>query len=321
MAIAITGAALAAELIEYGVVGGSDGGPGVVSGGNAPILEEGICASTGRTVCAKKEEIRRLVAALSGFMKDGGVSIRNKSDEDVVAIAVASLKVVDEASIWSHSAIRAAVGPEYATMVIKRRFKPTGPAHSTALLTNVDIDSTLAQWASLSTGPDRDRAIVVDKFYHMPFQMIDFAETGSDLAQVDLMAIKAAGYGAMGVVINTDRHRGPGKHWFCLYVDLGHDGTETDPITLEYFNSSGNPPASEISDWLEQTSHKLLRDDKIHAEIVRSAARRLQQSHTECGVWSLLYIRERLEGKPPTWYYDVGANDNDMISARARLFR
>jgi len=301
LTVALTSTALLAELIDNKII----------SGGDAPILDEGICSAPGRTVCAKSEEVRRIRAFLSGSITGGGLI----TDDHVIETAIKKLGVTDEAALWQHPQVRAAVGPAYADLVLKRRFKPTGPANSTALLTNIDIDNTMAQWSMLSD------ELFHKKFYHIPFQMIDFEKTHSELARVDLAALKAAGYDCMGTVINTDISRGPGKHWFCLYADLAHAGTESDPITIEYFNSSGNPPMLEISDWMERVSHELLRDHKIHTDLVRSAPRRLQQSHTECGVWSLLYIRERLEGNSPTWYYDVGANDSDMIAARARLFR
>jgi hypothetical protein len=46
----------------------------------------------------------------------------------------------------------------------------------------------------------------------------------------------------------------------------------------------------------------------------------IQDSDTECGMWSLLYIRSRLEGKSPTWIYDAKLTDDDMINYRKFVF-
>jgi hypothetical protein len=129
------------------------------------------------------------------------------------------------------------------------------------------------------------------------------------------------GYKCFGVVLNTDVSSGRGKHWFAIYGDLDHKGTDKDPIVLEYFNSSGNPPMREVANWLEAAKQDLLKNYSIEADSVVSANRRLQNSMTECGVWSLMYILSRLKGHEPNWYYKTRANDADMIELRSFLFR
>jgi hypothetical protein len=224
------------------------------------------------------------------------------------------LNVDTEAGIWEHPQFRKFVGAQLADHVLNERYKQPGPADSTALLDNNNIDDTLGQWSKYSG------KLFGKKFLHLPFQMIDFRKTRSELSYLDLEDLINKKYDSFGVVLNTDVSSGKGKHWFCLYGDLKHMGTKEDPYRLEYFNSSGNPPLDEVAMWLEQSCHDLLKKG-IHCEIVRSVPRRLQNSQTECGMWSLLYIRSRLEGKPPSWFYTCKTNDRDMIAYRKKVFR
>ena len=260
-------------------------------------------------ICMPKGAIERIKA----YLVNTGISV-GKSDADVIQTAMASLGVTKESELLEHCDIREHIGESAAKRILDTFFKSIGPADSTALLDNFNIDETLERWSKLSS--DLFKA----KFYHVPFQMIDFAKMNTELAKLDVAQLMRDGYDCFGVVLNTDVHSGKGKHWFCLYGDLKHKGTEKDPIVLEYFNSSGNAAVSEVRDWLAETEHEL-RKNGIEATIYRSVPRRLQQSQTECGVWSLMYILSRLKGRPPDWFYRNKVNDEDMIDVRAFLFR
>jgi len=246
-------------------------------------------------------------------------SLEEKSDHDPPKLAVEKikdvLKVDTESEIWENTRFRKFVGADLADKILEDKFKPPGPAEGTALLDNHNIDDNLHQWSKYS------KKLFGKKFYHVPFQMIDFADVQSELSNLDPGELMREKYDCFGVVMNTDVSSGPGKHWFCLYGDLARKGTKEDPIVLEYFNSSGNPPMDSVNVWLEDISHNMLKYHQKYCEITRSAPRRLQHSQTECGVWSLLYIRSRLEDHPPNWFYTVKADDRDMIETRKKLFR
>jgi hypothetical protein len=283
-------------------------------GGEVPLnIPEGDCALPEGS-CLEGEPIHKLREFLTKSAKNS-TSTDEHSESDIIQQIMALIGVQYEAEIWQNSQIRRFVGNEYADRILADRFKPKGPANSTALLNNNNIDQNLEQWAKLS------HKLFNKKFWHIPFQMIDFADMHTELSNLDVYDLIKRGYDCFGVVMNTDISANRGKHWFCLYGDLAHAGTKEDPYKLEYFNSSGNPPMDEVLTWLEHQTHRMLRDHKKYCEIVRSAPRRLQHSKTECGVWSILYIRSRLENKPPSWFYSVNANDHDMIEMRKKIFR
>jgi hypothetical protein len=294
--------------------------PRSIRGGALSLnLTENECALPGTTAvtgtCLAPSD--KVVHHLRGFLESipQGRSYTNMSMKHMVLALEEILNVPSEAAIWEHPRFRKFVGEQLADEVLASRYKPSGPAHSTALLDNFNIDNSLKQWSKHSG------KLFGKKFYHMPFQMIDFRKTGSELSYIDLGELVRKGYDSFGVVLNTDVSTGRGKHWFCIYGDFAHRGTREDPYQLEYFNSSGNVPMDEVAIWLEETCHNFLKYHGKHCEIVRSVPRRLQNSNTECGMWSLLYIRSRLEGKPANWFYVSRTNDADMIEYRSRIFR
>jgi hypothetical protein len=262
-------------------------------------------------VCMPKSAIDRIRA----FLAEKNVPLAKSADErDIIRAAKATLGVEKESEVLEHPEIQSKIGRASAKRILDLFFKSIGPADSTALLDNFNIDETLNRWAVHS------QELFGKKFYHIPFQMIDFQKMGTELSKLDIGSLMKSGYKCFAVVLNTDTHTGRGKHWFCIYGDLDHAGTEKDPIAIEYFNSSGNSPMSEVSDWLTETEHEL-RKEGIEANIIKSASRRLQESQTECGVWSLMYILSRLKGRPSNWFYKTRANDEDMIDVRKFLFR
>lgn len=267
-------------------------------------------------VCAPKPTIDKIRKFLTADGKYKSDTLAKYSDDEIIKTAKLELGVDSEAQLYMHHKIQEFLGGSHeARKTLEDYFKAEGPANSTALLDNFNIDETLEKWAKHS------QDVFGKKFYHIPFQMIDFAERGTELANLDINKLMKDGYKAFGVILNTDRSTGGGKHWFAIYGDLSHTGTAKDPITIEYFNSSGNPPMKEVADWLEAAKHDLLKNYGIEAEVVRSANRRLQSSMTECGVWSLMYLLSRLKNHPPDWYYKTNANDADMIELRSFLFR
>lgn len=285
----------------------------LVTGGKLPKEELTECALPGRDVCVDTKDIKYMHEFLRYVTPDGDK--KKLSDKETVERLKRILNVNSEAEIWEHSKFRKFVGDDKAALILEKNYIPEGPGLSTALLNNENIDDSLELWAL--NGKERFQK----KFYHIPYQMIDFERKKTELALLNIPDLIQQKYDCFGVILNTDYSDGKGKHWFCLFGDLMHKGTSADPIRLEYFNSSGNSPLPEVAVWLEKTKHNLLRDNGIHTEIVYSARQRLQHSQTECGVWSLLYIKSRLEGHPPGWFYKVQADDADMIEYRQHLFR
>jgi disulfide oxidoreductase YuzD len=194
--------------------------------------------------------------------------------------------------------------------IISTYFKPEGPKSSTGLLSNFDIDDFLRQLELKYT----DR-----KFFHIPFQMIDFQEQNTSLAKIDFVEKIKQGYRTFGVVINTDVSTGNGIHWFCLFIEVNDNFKSID---LEYFNSSGKPPVAAIDIFLNRVMHTIkahLPSYKVSKKHV--ATTQLQDDNHSCGVYCLAYIWARLNHIPTQWFVKDNFNDQVMNAMRKVLFR
>jgi len=219
-----------------------------------------------------------------------------------------ALGVTAESEIYKHPDVVKKIGHAQASAVLQNNFNPPGPYNNNAWLSNVHLDSKQEQYAKHS------KELFGKKYTYCPFQMIDFATTGGELTSIDIVSVSKK-YDCFGVIFNTDYSSGRGIHWFCVYCDFN-----CDPISIEYFNSSGGPPKPQVSDWMHKAKTQLLLSNR-EAQIIIIPKRQLQYSNSECGVWSLMYIQSRLEGKPPSYFEDNYALDSDMLIFRSNLFR
>jgi len=192
---------------------------------------------------------------------------------------------------------------------LQLRFKPKGPRNSFNWLSNFDIDDVLEQIQKKYTDK---------KFYHINFQMRDFEKMGSELARLDFYEKYKQNYRTFGTIINTDYSTGQGIHWFAIFGDFLDNNN---CFTIEYFNSSGEPPLDEILIWMKKVKHEWdTKFDKNVKDIIVSNIHHQTDNHS-CGAYSLYYIISRLEGIPYKHFRENRIDDKVMHEFRKYLFR
>lgn len=219
-----------------------------------------------------------------------------------------------------------------AETVLRTYFKPQGPRDTTELLSNEHIDEILEVWAGRY--PD---------FFCCPFSMMDFEHRPSEFARVNLASVyrgrapqwvREEGRSrrayrpcrTFACVLNTDVSTGRGKHWVAVFADM-RSREASEPWTVEYFNSAGNPPSPQVTRWMERAAEELraLRNGEgppgpVHTVPVTRVTH--QRSRTECGPYTLFYVRSRLEATPYKAFATGGRiSDEKMEAFRAHLFR
>lgn len=105
----------------------------------------------------------------------------------------------------------------------------------------------------------------------------------NEMCEIRVQQALANGTKSIGIVYNLDPHYKSGSHWVANYIDLaGH--------TCYYFDSYGMKPPPQIEIFMKW----LARQDPTMK--LKSNARRLQHSNTECGMYCIYMIIRMLEG-------------------------
>ncbi len=191
-------------------------------------------------------------------------------------------------------------------------FRPVRPAGRTQWLSTYDIHGVLKQYEQLY--PD---------FISLGPVPIDFCKLAyNEVCRLNLRQIMLKGKRRVGIVFNTDPSDKPGKHWVSMFIDLTGNPEQWE---INYFDSYGLAHiAPEIMDLVNhlksQNSHFIVKmncSDKACTSRMNH-----QKENTECGVYSINFIVERLGGK--SWE-DLVTNrlydDSGMISRRKIYFR
>jgi hypothetical protein len=92
----------------------------------------------------------------------------------------------------------------------------------------------------------------------------------------------------VGIIYNLDPHDKPGSHWVAMYLDLNKKN-------VYYFDSYGTKPPTEVEKLIERIQEQgkeLGFEIKYEYNMTRH-----QYQNSECGVYSIYFITQLLEGK------------------------
>jgi hypothetical protein len=252
------------------------------------------------SVCSRKDVVHKL----RGFIKKK--FSKTLDDKETIEFLKEKSGCGTEACVLKSPLVEKILPRHLIHKTIADRFKPTGPRLTKEWLSNIDIDSVLRSYAKK-----------YKDFYHIPFQMRDFQDTGGELSLLDFCDNYKEGYRTFGTVVNTDLSTGRGIHWFAIFGDFREDNT---CFTIEYFNSSGQLPVKEISAWMKYTKHIWNKSfNKPVKDVITSRIQHQNDNHS-CGPYSLYYIISRLEGVPYLHFRNNKIKDELMLEFRKYLF-
>lgn len=262
-------------------------------------------APAGCSVCSPPEAIR----LVQEYLAHSGDAPSDAPADKIISLAESVLKCNNEACVMTHPNIVKYSATKNQSAVInstKLYFKPVGPRNTIEWLSDANIEKVLSTWQ------------VKFKFYHCPYAMMDFEKQESKFATVSMSAVRNVS-DQFVCVLNTDVSTGPGEHWVATFVDMRPGQT----WSVEYFDSVGNPPPAAMARWMERRKAELKTIAPTGTSVVATAVTtiRHQRSNTECGLYSLYYIRCRLEGRPVAWFMDKPIPDTRMRDFRKHVFR
>lgn len=176
--------------------------------------------------------------------------------------------------------------------------KPKGTKQKNGWLSTTEIDYVMHQYAEV-LGKTKD-------FVYIGCFPSDYYE----LSPQKFPAKELDSFARAAIVFNLDESHQKGSHWVAMYFDVDEiTGTRI----VEYFDPTGDPPNENLVRFL---SHPYFRD-----AIVVVSKKRHQRGKSECGVYSLFYILERICGTSMNEINENRIGDREMNEFRKVLFR
>lgn len=162
----------------------------------------------------------------------------------------------------------------------KYTFRPDGPEGKFEWLNTLNINDVMVQsekiypeFKFLGTVP-----IDFDKFERFGIKNLDFNELLNN------------GKHKLGTVFNLDRHDQPGSHWVGMYSDIKNG-------EVYFFDSYGTRPDRRIRILMRRIANYCAKQLGIKDVKVNYNKIRHQYGNSECGVYSINFIKRMLKGE------------------------
>ena len=133
-----------------------------------------------------------------------------------------------------------------------------------------------------------------------------------ELSKLDLINMKKNNISKIGIIYNLDVSSGPGTHWVGMYIDNKNN-------EINYYDSYGSKPTPLINKFIISLVDKYNLNNYSPSIIYND--RRHQYGGSECGMYSMNFILERLHGTTMYEISQVDIPDKKMTYLRKLLYK
>jgi len=133
-----------------------------------------------------------------------------------------------------------------------------------------------------------------------------------ELSKLDLINMKKNNINKIGIIYNLDVSTGPGTHWVGMYIDNKNN-------EINYYDSYGGKPTSLINKFIKSLVEKYNLNNYSPNVIYND--KRHQYGGSECGMYSMNFILERLHGKTMYDISQMDIPDKNMTHLRKLLYK
>lgn len=175
-------------------------------------------------------------------------------------------------------------------------FKPPIPQGKYAWLNTDDIDRVL-------TGYEK----VFSSFSYLGAHPLDFQTYTRGFKPVELIRNPQTGKKKFGIVLNLDRSNQPGSHWVAIFIDINDR-------VMEYYDSYGLSAPKEVREFFDRITER--RNGWTYKENKKAH----QQKNSECGVYSINFIVQRISGSSFDKTVNTIVRDAEMNERRQSYF-
>ena len=265
--------------------------------------------------CYSKDILLQMIKAYNQHFTDDKISVGGKgeiSKQELWNILNEKLKGRCSNEVcWIYQPFVKKLPEDVQEEIEEFTFKPERPfnkkqGYKGVWLSNEDIEKVMQQY----------ERIYPDFKFLGPFP-IDYEEYKSHYKFSPNTPVKylsgGKNYDRIGMIFNTGTLRSGGQHWVAMFIDL-----TVNPYSIEFFDSAGNPPQNAIKKVITEVKDWCQDKCKNTNEYVKQL--RHQRGNSECGVYCLWFITERLKGKS---YVEIQANfepDKVIEQFRSKFF-
>jgi len=212
--------------------------------------------------------------------------------------------VCDSQMCWSQQDFIKKMNEVMRVELEKFTLRPEGPNGRFEWLNTVNINETMEQYNVLHK-----------EFMFLGAVPIDFNEIKHPgIYDINLDDLKNNNITKFGIIFNLDEHWQSGSHWVACYADV-------DSGKVYYFDSYGTHPEKRITRLMEKFSDYYEKNNPGKKCDVRYNKTRNQFKNSECGVYSINFILQSLEGKSLEYIENNPISDNDINMLRKKIFR
>ena len=132
-----------------------------------------------------------------------------------------------------------------------------------------------------------------------------------ELSNINIQKMKKNNIHHIGLIYNLDTSDGPGTHWVAMFIDNKNN-------EINYYDSYGSMPIKLIKDFINQLEMNYKKNK--YKPIVIYNDKRHQYGGSECGMYSMNFILERLNGVNMYQISQRNIKDEDMNKLRELLY-
>jgi hypothetical protein len=132
-----------------------------------------------------------------------------------------------------------------------------------------------------------------------------------ELSKLDLINMKKKNINKIGIIYNLDLSSGPGTHWVAIYIDNKNN-------EINYYDSYSSHPTPLIHKFIENLSEQYFKNNISPVVIYND--KRHQFGGSECGMYSMNLILERLHGTTMYQISQMTIPDKEMNYLRKLLY-
>ena len=204
---------------------------------------------------------------------------------------------------WINSKYLELMSEEAKDHLENKVFRPDGPQGKFDWLSTLDINQVLYQYEEKYSDFKFLGAVPIDfmDLDYLPFKKIKFEELDNE------------GINRCGIIFNTDKSTGRGKHWISLFCDFKKG-------QIYFSDSTGTRQPNQVNEFMKMIEKYLINIKKITEPDIRYNKTQHQKGNSECGVYSINWILRLLKGKTFEHITRKRLTDNQVNKCRVKYF-